>query len=136
MSKYAARDMQFAVGAAGTDVVGQVMSGLDAFGSSRELIDGSAYGDDWKDWVVGQQDGDTFTLGIAYDPEDSDHEGLITAYDAGEPDTFHAFQDSSTFHVKFPALITALSRGGARDGLLTLNVVFKVLSPGVEEVTS
>lgn len=135
MAKFTAKDLVLAIGSPGTNVVGQV-GGLGEAGSSRDLIDGSAYGDDWKDWLVGQQDGDSISMQIWYDPSDSDHEALIATYAAGTEETFHYIHEDSGMHFSFPGLITACNRGGAKDGMLALNLTVKILSPGVEDVGS
>jgi hypothetical protein len=115
--------------------VGQVTS-LGNAGSSRELIDASTYGDDWKDFVVGQQDGSEIEVEVAYDPADAGHTALIATYDGGEPDDFEMEHEDASFHVTFPALITRLERGAPRDGLLTMALTLKILNPGVSDVTS
>lgn len=135
MSKFPGRKLEFAIGVEGTNIVAQVTA-LGEVGSSRGLIDGSAYGDDWMDYVTGQQDGDEVPITLAYDPADEDHMDLVEIYDGGEQETFHLIHEDAGFHVSFPALVTACSRGGARDGLLVLNATLKILNPGVEDVSS
>lgn len=39
------------------------------------------------------------------------------------------------FHVQFPAVVTALARGGEREGLLHMTATLKILQPGVQDVT-
>lgn len=134
MTKYAGRELVLSIGAVPT-TVGQVTT-LGNAGSSRDLIDASAYGDDWKDYVVGQQDGNEVEVGIAYDPADSGHTALKTAYDGGEPEDFEMEHADAGFHVGFSALVTKFERGGERDGLLVLNATLKILSPGVEDIES
>lgn len=131
MTKYAARDLEFLIGAAS---VGQVTS-IGSAGSARDLIDASAYGDPWKDYVVGQQDGDEIDVELSYDPVDADHIALIAAYESGESETFGLTHTASGFDVTFPALVTKLNRGGARDGLLTMTLSLKILNPGVQDAS-
>jgi len=105
-------------------------------GSARDLIDASAYGDAFKDYVVGQQDGAEVELTVTYDPANASHVLLKTLYDAGLPCDFlmtHAL--ATTFKVTFPALLTKLERGGERDGLLAANLTAKILNPGVTDAT-
>lgn len=135
MSKYAGRELVLLIGSPSAVEVGQVTA-VDPAGSSRNLIDASAYGDDWMDYVVGQQDGDEMNLVIAYDPVDTEHQAVIDAYDAGTEEHFELQLAAASFHIGFPALVTKCSRGAARDGLLTLNATLKILNPGVEDVTS
>lgn len=134
MTKYAARSLILSIGASAA-TVGQVTN-LGNAGSSRDLIDGSAYGDDWKDYVVGQQDGSEMPVDIAYDPDDSGHIAFIAAYDAGTPEDFEMEHAESGFHVGFPALVTKCERGGAKDGLLLLSTSLKILNPGVQDIES
>lgn len=134
MAKYAGRDLVFRIGSPAVDV-GQVTS-LGNAGSSRDLIDASAYGDDWKDYVVGQQDGAEIEVEVAYDPANTSHTSIITAYDAGTSEDFEMEHADAGFHVTFPALVTKVERGAPRDGLLTLMASLKILNPGVTDVTS
>ena len=39
--------------------------------NSRALIDASAYGDDWMDYLTGQQDGVEVSLRLAFDVSDA-----------------------------------------------------------------
>ena len=129
MTKYAGRELLLKIGATPV-TIGQVTSVGNA-GSSRDLIDGSAYGDDWKDYVVGQQDGNELELEVAYDPADTQHAALLTAYNAGTSTIFDMVYPGTTFDVTFNALVTKLERGATRDGLLSLSVSLKILNPGV-----
>lgn len=130
MSKQAGRELTLSIGAT---VIGQV-TGLGRAGSSRDLIDASAYGDDWKDYVVGQQDGNEVEVTVALDDADAGQTALKAAYDAGTSSTFSMEHTAASFHVTFPALVTALSRGGDRDGLLEMTATLKILNPGVTDV--
>lgn len=130
MGKYAARGLALT---AETDEIGQLTS-LGEAGSSRDLIDASAYDDEWTDWVVGQQDGDEVDFEVAYDPIDTGHVAMLAIYDAGNPADFEIEHATSGFHVGFPALITACARGGPRNGLLTLKGSMKILNPGVQDI--
>lgn len=112
--------------------VGQVTA-LGEAGSSRDLIDASAYGDAWKDYVVGQQDGAEVDVEIAYDPADTGHIALKTAYDAGTSTLFGMNHVASAFDIAFSALVTKLTRGGDRDGVLKLSASLKILNPGVTD---
>ena len=134
MTKYAGRSLVLSIGSS-PQTVGQVTT-LGMAGSSRDLIDASAYGDDWKDYVVGQQDGNELEVEIAYDPADNGHAAVKTAYDAGTPEDFEMEHAESGFHVGFAALVTKCERGGERDGLLRMNATLKILNPGVEDISS
>jgi hypothetical protein len=135
MTKYAGRGLVLVLAGSSPETVGQVTS-LGNAGSSRDLIDASAYGNDWKDYVVGQQDGSEIEVEIAYDPADAGHAALIAAYDAGTPEDFEMEHADSGFHVGFPALVTKCERGAERDGLLRLATTLKILNPGVQDIES
>lgn len=129
MTKYAARGLSLDF--EGTPI-GQLTQ-FGTFGSSRDLIDASAYGDDWKDYVLGQQDGDEVSAVIAYDPDDSGHESIITSYDSSPDATvvFTATHGPTSASWDITCRITSLSRGGQLGDLLMLNVGLKIVDPGV-----
>ncbi len=137
MTKYAAREIELLIGDGGSPenfaVVGQVTS-LGEVGASRDLIDASAYGDDWKDYVVGQQDGAEVEVQVAYDPASAQHDQIQAAYDAAAKRSFQLRHVAAGFHVQFPAYVTRFTRGGERDGLLQASVTLKVVSPGVTDL--
>lgn len=129
MTKYAGRGI--VVSFEGTPI-GQ----LTAFGepgSTRDLIDASAYGDDWKDYVLGQQDGNEVQGTIAYDPADSGHGDMVDFYN-NSPDTIatvNIAHATSGFDADISCRLTALSRGGELGGLLQLSFTLKIVDPGV-----
>ncbi|HXF71250.1 MAG TPA: phage tail tube protein [Actinomycetota bacterium] len=138
MTKYAGRQLELLIGDGGSPenfaVVGQVTS-LGEAGSSRDLIDASAYGDDWKDYVVGQQDGAELEVQIAYDPANTQHDAIQSAYAAATKRNFQLRHTPAGFQVQFPAYVTAFSRGAERDGLLQLSATLKIVAPGVTDLT-
>lgn len=129
-TKYAGRGLVLDI--EGQDIA-SVLTGLDDVGSERNLFDQSAYGDDWADWGVGQQDGTEVTMTIAYDPVDTQHLALIAAYEAGTPTTFGLTHAEAGWGCQFEARVRRLTRGGPRDGNLTMNVALKIVNPGVTE---
>ena len=130
MTKYAGRGLTLSIGAS---EIGQVMSGLDGIGSSRDLFDQSAYGDDWKDWGVGQQDGSEVNVVLAYDPVDTEHLALLTAYDAGTPTAFTIAHTDAAWTANFTAMVTSLTRGGEIGGVFQMATTLKIVEPGVVE---
>lgn len=133
MTKYAARGLSLDFEGS---PIGQLTQ-FGTFGSSRDLIDASAYGDDWKDYVLGQQDGDEVPAVIAYDPDDTVHQAVIDAYD-NTPDatvTFTATHATTGAAWDITCRITSLSRGGQLGDLLTLNVGLKIVDPGVVDAS-
>lgn len=134
MAKHPGRKLVLSIGPTPT-VIGQVTA-MGPAGSSRDLIDASAYGDEWKDYVVGQQDGSEMEVTVALDPANTGQTALKTAYDAGTSTDFEMEHADAGFHVGFPALVTKLERGGEKDGLLQMMTTLKILNPGVEDIES
>lgn len=129
MTKFAGRGISIEMD--GTPL-GQVTS-FGEVGSTRDLIDASAYGDDWKDYVLGQQDGTEVSMVIALDPVDAGHDAIVTAYDSA-PDTpvvFTLAHVDSGLELDVTAIITQLTRGGDLGGLLQMSVTAKIVNPGV-----
>jgi len=131
MGKFAARGLTLTLGG---DLIGQITQMGEA-GSSRGLIDASAYGDDWKDYVLDQQDGSEMPLVVALDPADSGHDALIQAYDHADRGFWGMQHVESGFDVEFTAIITQLTRGGDLGGLLQMSMSLKIVEPGVTDAT-
>lgn len=106
------------------------------FGSERALFDQSAYGDQWMDWAVLQQDGTEFTMTLAYDPADAVHILLKSDYDTPAANTWirasHALSD---FRYNITTVCRGLQINPARDGSLEAQFTFKVVNPGVVQET-
>jgi hypothetical protein len=134
MTKYAGRG--FTVALEGDSPLPQLRE-FGAFGSSRNLIDATAYGDDWTDFVTGLQDGDEVAFTIAYDPDDVDHDGLINTYeDTDGRITLEVVHTDSTFAADIHCIINALRRESPIDGLFALSGTFKIVNPGVVMTSS
>jgi hypothetical protein len=104
-------------------------------GSSRELIDASAYGEEWKDFVLGQQDGDEVEGTVAYDPTDAGHADILDTYN-NDPDavtTWNLTHADAGVDFDIAARITAVNRGGALGDLLQMNFTLKIVEPGVTD---
>lgn len=127
MTKYAARSLVLSIA---TEEIGQVTA-MGKAGSTRALVDASAYGDDWTSYVLGQMDGDEMTLTIAMDPADTGQGDLETAYAAATETSFSLDHDDAAWSCAFPALVTHLAYGGDRDGLLEIEATLKIVDPGI-----
>lgn len=117
--------------------VSQIMS-LGAVGSQRNLIDVSAHGDQWADYVPGRQDGNEVELVLAYDPADAQHVAIKADYDAVTPAVKnYQLQHSAyaTHALQFPAYTTKYEEEATDDGAYEAHVTFKIVSPGVTVVT-
>lgn len=140
MTKYAGRTAVLRVGDGGdpTEVFSTVpqVGSIDAFGSSRDLIDASAYGDDWKDYVLGQQDGAEIGVGLQLDPNDTVHTALDADYAAATRRNFKidfGAGETPAAVFSFTAIITELTRTPALDGMWEANMTLKIVNPGVSQ---
>ncbi len=115
---------------------GSAVGQLTAFGevgSQRALIDASAYGDDWKDYVLGQQDGVEVNLVLAYDPAETAHTAIVTDFNSN-PDAVNVWtvaHADASWEDDVSARTTQITRGGALDGLFQMSVTIKIVEPGV-----
>jgi hypothetical protein len=111
---------------------------LSAVGSTRNLIDVSAHGDSWSDFIPGRQEGTEVTLSIAFDPNDAQHTAIKTDYDATVPSA-RSYQLQhpafATRALQFPAFVTQYEEEATDDGAYEAHVTFKIVSPGVSVVT-
>jgi len=129
MTKYAGRG--FTVQLEGGDPLPQLRE-FGAFGSSRDLIDATAYGDDWTDFVTGLQDGDEVAFTIAYDPADPDHQELIDVYENTDGRcVFTVDHTASGFQAFINCIVNAVRRESPIDGLFALSGTLKIVNPGV-----
>lgn len=118
--------------------IGQILETGDA-GSTRDLIDVTAHGDEWMDFLGGRQEGSEFTLRVAYDPNDAQHTALKTDYDAGTSKKYHIVQPDitgSTAAVEFTAIITAWLVRDPNDGAHEAEMTLKIVNPGVALVAN
>lgn len=136
MTKYGARDATLARNTTGTTyvVIGQVLE-IGDIGSERGLNDASAYGDDWKDYVLGQQDGSEFPIRCAYDSADAQQAALEDDYDASTPIKFHLEVPPSTDGVEFTALVTAKTYRAPLEGVYEVEFGMKIVNPGITAYT-
>ena len=134
MTKYAARDLAIEIN--GSSAV--QLTSFDQVGSSRSLIDATAFGDSWADYVTGIQDGDEVNFTFAYDPADGAHQDFLDAYNdaAGTIQTFTITHDTAGLDVDVSAVITALRRGGNLGDLLQMSGTLKIVEPGVVDNAS
>src|SRR5439155_22618184 len=110
------------------NAVGQVTT-LGQAGSSRNLIDASAYGDAWADYVVGQQDGEEIPVEVALDNASTGHVAMKSAYIAGVPVTVGMTHVAGALDIAFPAYVTKWDRGGDLTGVLKGTGTIKIVNP-------
>jgi hypothetical protein len=117
--------------------VGQIGS-IGPVGSERALIDVSAHGDVWADFLPGRQEGTEVELIIFLDPADAQHVAIKADYDSSSQ-TARNYQlqhpNYSTRCVQFPAIVTAYEEEATDDGAYEAHVTFKVVSPGLTTPT-
>lgn len=130
MTKYAGRS--FTVSMDGGSTTFPQLREFGAFGSTRNLIDATAYGDDWTDFVTGLQDGDEVAFTISYDPADSSHQDLVDAYnDTDGRITLTVEHTEAAYEADIACIINALRVESPIDGLFALSGTFKIVNPGV-----
>lgn len=127
MTKYAGRGIVVSVGAT---PLGQLLD-FGEIGNTRDLIDVSAYGDEWKDYLGGLRDGTEVSGVVAYDPADSGHLALLAA-DDGDPHTFSLDHADASENLDFTGVITQITRGGSLGGAFQMSFTIKIVNPGVE----
>lgn len=129
MTKYAGRTLVISFEG---DTLGQLKS-FSEFGSERNLIDASVYGEDWTDFVTGLQDGTVVDGVVVLDPSDSGASSVQDAY-ANNPDdtvTFTATHTGSGDSWDITARLTKLAYESPLDGLYQMNFSAKIVNPGV-----
>lgn len=107
---------------------------IGAFGAERELIDASSYGDEWKDFVLGQKDGSELTFMLQFDPTEAEHAGLQADFDNSATRNFQVEFPDVVTTFQFPAIVRAFTKTPALDGLWQAEVVVKIVNPGVTQV--
>lgn len=117
--------------------VGQINS-LSAVGSTRNLIDVSAHGDTWADFIPGRQEGSEVSLNVLFDPADAQHVAIKADYDAGTQTVRNYELQHPAFAtraLRLPTLVTQYEEEATDDGGYEMHVTFKIVSPGVSVVT-
>ena len=139
MTKYRGYRAIFARNSTGSTyvTVGQLMD-IGDVGSTRDMIDVSAHGDEWMDFLAGRQEGTEFELTYAYDPNDATHTALKTDYDAATSKKYHLTHPDitgSTAGVELTAIITGWRVNAPQDGAYTAVATLKIVNPGVTLIT-
>lgn len=131
MTKYAGRSFTVTLDEAMSPFPQLVEFG--PFGSTRSLIDASVYGEDWTSFVAGLQDGSEVSFRIAYDPDDTEHQGLIALYESDDTScTLTVEHSASGFEATIACILTSLLTESPKDGLFALTGTFKIVNPGVQ----
>ena len=116
--------------------VPQVLT-VSAVGSDRGLIDVSAHGDTWADYIVGRQDGAEVEITFLWDPANTVHQTIKTDYDAVTPTarSYELQHPSWTTAYRFPTIPSHWDVEATDDGGMEAHVTLKIITPGVSTVT-
>jgi hypothetical protein len=118
------------------NTVTQVMT-VGAVGSDRALIDVSAHGDMWADYLPGRQDGAEVELTVAWDPTVTTHTNMKADYDSTVPPTrYYELQHPAWASAyRFPAVTSHWDVEATDDGSMEGHITLKIITPGVTSVT-
>jgi len=108
-------------------------------GSTREMIDVTGHGDEWKDFLSGAQEGTEFQMRLAYDPADAQHIAVKTDYDAGTVKKYHLTHPDITganTGLEISMVPVGWQAGAPMDGAYTATANFKIVNPGVVLITT
>lgn len=129
MTKYAGRSLVVAYNG---DTLGQLKS-FSEYGSERNLIDASVYGEDWTDFVTGLKDGTVVNGVVVLDPTDTGAAAIEDDFDNAPDDvvTFTATHVGSGDAKDITARLTKVAFESPLDGLYQMNFSAKIVNPGV-----
>lgn len=135
MTKYRGYRAVFKRNTTGTTyvTVGQILE-LGDVGSTRNLLDVTAHGDEWADYLGGIQDGSEVAVRLAVDHADAQHTALKSDYDTGVTKKFHVEHPDMTgtdAGVELNAIVTSYVRRWPIDGAAEAEVTLKIVNPGV-----
>lgn len=111
-------------------VVGQVLE-IGDVGSTRDLIDVSAHGDEWMDFLGGRQEGTEVTIRYAYDPADSQQAQIKSDYDNSVTKLYQLIHPDFAQKVQFTTVSIGYLVRPPQDGAYEAEITLKIVSPGV-----
>jgi hypothetical protein len=118
--------------------VGQLLE-LGDIGSNRSLIDVTAHGDEWNDYLAGIQDGTELAVRFAYDPADGQQIAIKGDYDTGAIKKFHLenpdITPTTNAGVELNAIVTGFVYRSPIDGAYEAEATLKIVNPGVVAYT-
>jgi hypothetical protein len=108
-----------------------------AVGSSRALIDVSAHGDAWADFLPGRQEGSEVTLTVMWDPTITTHTNMKSDYDSvAVAIRYYELQHPNWASAyRFPAVTSQWEVEATDDGAMEAHITLKIITPGVSTVT-
>lgn len=118
------------------NTVPQVMT-VSAVGSNRALIDVSAHGDLWADFIAGRQEGLEVTLTLLWDPTLTTHTNLKADYDAStQVARYYELQHPAWASAyRFASIPSQWEVEATDDGGMESHITLKIVNPGVSTVT-
>jgi hypothetical protein len=108
-----------------------------AVGSSRALINVSAHGDAWSDFLPGRQEGSEVTLTVMWDPTITTHTNMKSDYDSvAVAIRYYELQHPNWASAyRFPAVTSQWEVEATDDGAMEAHITLKIITPGVSTVT-
>lgn len=110
--------------------VAQVLE-IGDYGSSRGLIDVSAHGDEWMDFLGGRQEGNEFTVRLAFDPADSQQVAIKSDYDNSVAKKYRITHPDFVRGVELNTINIGYLERPPQDGAYEAEVSLKIVSPGM-----
>jgi len=110
---------------------------VSAVGSDRALIDVSAHGELWSDFLPGRQEGTEVALTLFWDPTVTAHTNMKSDYDAVVPPTrYYELQHPAwTSAYRFASIVSHWDVESTDDGAMEAHITLKIVNPGVSSVT-
>ena len=123
--------------ATGTYNTVQQINSVSAVGSTRALIDVSAHGDTWADFLPGRQEGTEVTLTVMWDSTLTPHSNMKADYDSvAVAVRYYELQHPNwATAYRFPTITSQWEVEATDDGAMEAHVTLKIISPGVTSVT-
>jgi hypothetical protein len=108
-----------------------------AVGSERALIDVSAHGDMWADFLAGRQEGNEVELTLLWDSTLTTHANMKTDYDAtNQVARYYELQHPNwATAYRFPSLPIVWEIESTDEAGMEAHITLKIVTPGVTSVT-
>jgi hypothetical protein len=113
------------------------INSISAVGSNRALIDVSAHGDMWADFLPGRQEGLEVTLNVLWDPTITTHTNMKADYDStAVAIRYYELQHPNWASAyRYPAITSQWEVEATDDAGMEAHITLKIVSPGVSSVT-
>jgi hypothetical protein len=113
------------------------INSISAVGSNRALIDVSAHGDMWSDFLPGRQEGLEVTLNVLWDPTVTTHTNMKADYDSvAVAIRYYELQHPNWASAyRFPSITSQWEVEATDDAGMEAHITLKIVSPGVSSVT-